>query len=97
MNVRTAWSDAAPLEKFVSLIIETPVFDENDVRSRLEECGLPQKRGVIRESIDMLQLYSLLDRDGSGYRFGLSEFPRIVRESGVAAAQIESSAAEVLG
>jgi len=95
--VSTAWSDAAPLEKFVSLIIETPLFDENDVRNRLEECGLPQKRGVIRDSIDMLQLYSLLDRDGSGYRFGLSEFPRIVRESGVAAAQIESLVAEVLG
>jgi hypothetical protein len=91
----TAWSDATTLEKFISLIVETPVFSESDVRRKLDECGLPQDRRVIQNALDVLELYSMLECTESRYTFALAEFPRIVRRSGVAAAQLEYLTAEI--
>jgi hypothetical protein len=94
--VGTAWSDATSVEKLISMLIEDQRFDDGSVRKKLVECGLPLDPRLVRQSLDVLRLYSLIERDGSQYRFGMSQYPRIVRESGVAAAQLESLAAEVL-
>jgi AAA domain len=94
--VGTAWSDATSIEKLITLLIEDHRFDEESVRQKLIDCGLPLDPRLIRQSLDVLQLYSVIERDGSHYRFGMSQYPRIVRESGVAAAQLDFLAAEVL-
>lgn len=94
--VATAWSDATPVERLISLLIEQPVFDQDSVAQKLAECGLPLNGRLVQESLEILRLYSLLERDGARYRFALSHFPRIIRESGVAAAQLDNLTAEVL-
>lgn len=87
--VSTAWGDATPHEKLITLLMEGPAFSDNDVRQKLTEVNLSRDDRALRDSLEILRLYSLLDRDDSGYRFALSQFPRIVRESGVAATQTE--------
>jgi len=44
---------------------------------------------MIRESLEMLQVYALIDREGQRYRFVLSHFPRIVRAFEDIPSQIE--------
>jgi hypothetical protein len=93
--VSTAWGDASPQEKLISLVSDGPVFTDDDVRNKLAELNVAQDPNAIRESLSVLCLYSLLEREGSGYRFALTQFPRIVRESGVARTQVELLAHEV--
>jgi hypothetical protein len=93
--VSTAWGDATPQEKLISLILDGPVFTDDDVRDKLAELNVAKDPNAIRESLSVLCLYSLLEREGSGYRFALTQFPRIVRESGVARTQVELLAHEV--
>jgi hypothetical protein len=91
--VSTAWGDATPLEKLISLVMSGPSFAWEDVLRALTVHDLHDDR-AIRGALDFLQLGSLLDRAGSDYRFGLAQFPRIVRECGIAPAQVESLASE---
>jgi hypothetical protein len=93
--VSTAWGDARPHERLISLLMEAPAFTDSEVATKLAEHDLPRDDRAVRDSLEVLCLYSLLDRDDSGYRFALSQFPRIVRDSGVAPAQIEWLASEV--
>jgi predicted Ser/Thr protein kinase len=93
--VSTAWGDATPLEKLITLLMAGPVFTDADVREKLAAHDIPADPRRVRESLDILCLSSLLDRDDASYRFGLARFPRIVRQSGVAPAQIDWLADEV--
>jgi hypothetical protein len=93
--VSTAWSDATALEKLISLTIEEPSFTEADVARQLSAHGLDRHVPAIGASLEILELYSLIERDGARYRFALTEFPRIVRESDIASAQIDRLADEL--
>ena len=90
--VSTAWGDATPLEKLITLLMDGP-FSWDDILRALALHGLHDK-GAIRNALDFLELASLLDRTATRYRFGLAQFPRIVRDSGIVPAQIAAIADE---
>jgi hypothetical protein len=77
--VATAWGDATALEKLISVLMERLDFTLGDVCEALAPYGVTDKER-IRESLDVLQLYSLLDCDRQVYRFRLTQFPRVVRQ-----------------
>ena len=76
--VQTAWGEAAALEKLISLIMEGPRFETLELLHRLGQYGI-QAKDLIRQSLDMLQLGALLEREGESYHFALSTFPAMVR------------------
>jgi len=86
--VETAWSDATPLERLISLHVDGPSFEFGQLCEALARYRLTDK-AMIRESLEMLQLYSLLERQGDRYRFVLSHFARMVREMDDVSSQIE--------
>jgi hypothetical protein len=90
----TAWGDATPLEKLISLVmVGRPSFTWDEVRQELAELGL-RDPNAIRAALNFLQVCSLLEHDAGRYRFGLAQFPRIARASGIVPTQIESLASE---
>jgi hypothetical protein len=92
--VETAWSDATPLEKLISLQADGPSFEFDALCRALAGHGFTDKIR-IRNSLEMLQLYSLLERQGERYRFVLSHFPRMVREMEDVTSQIESLRSQI--
>jgi AAA+ ATPase superfamily predicted ATPase len=78
--VETAWSDANPLERLISLLTDGPSFEVRELSEALNHHGLANKKPMVQESLETLELYSLLERQGNRYRFALSHFPRMVRE-----------------
>jgi hypothetical protein len=77
--VSTAWGDAAALERLISLLMPGPAFTAPAVLEALRPYGVTDARS-ISESLDILELYSLIESEGQHYRFRLTEFPRLVRE-----------------
>lgn len=92
--VATAWGDAGVLEKLISVLIERSDFTLSDVCEALAPHGVIDK-DRIQESLDILQLYSLLDCDRHVYRFRLTHFPRAVRQVETLPSLIESLAARL--
>lgn len=86
--VQTAWSDSTPLEKLISLVVEGPSFEVDQLCEALARHGLSD-RTMIRESLEMLQLCSLFEREGQRCRFALTHFPRMVRKMEDVTSQIE--------
>jgi hypothetical protein len=86
--VETAWSDSTPLEKVVSLVVEGPSFEIENLCAVLAHRGLTDKT-MIRESVEMLQLCALLEREGQRCRFALTHFPSMVRQMEDVNSQIE--------
>jgi hypothetical protein len=86
--VETAWSDSTPLEKLVSLVVEGPSFEIDNLCEILAHRGVTDKT-TIRESVEMLQLCALLEREGQRCRFALTHFPRMVRQMEDVNSQIE--------
>jgi hypothetical protein len=90
----TAWGDATPLEKLISLTMSDPSFAVEDVLKSLAPYGI-RNEGVVREALDFLNLCCLLDHDGAGgFRFGLECFPEIARQGDVLSGAVESLAME---
>jgi hypothetical protein len=92
--VATAWGDATVLEKLISVLMERSDFTLSDVCEALAAHGVTDKER-IQESLDILQLYSLLDYDRQVYRFRLTHFPRILRQVETIPSLIESLAARL--
>jgi len=92
--VETAWGEATPLERLISLLMEGPIFEPDQLFEALARYGITDKI-IIRESLEMLQVYALLDRQGQQYRFVLSHFPRVVRAFEDVPSQIESLLTQV--
>jgi hypothetical protein len=86
--VETAWGDATALEKLISLLASEASFELNDIYERLASHGV-KDRNKIRDALEMLQLYSLLDRRGQQYYFALARFPEMIREIEDVNSQIE--------
>jgi hypothetical protein len=86
--VETAWSDATPMERLISLCVAGPSFQADQLYAVLSSSGVTD-RTKIQESLEMLQLYSLLERNGQEYRFALAHFPRMARQIDDVASQIE--------
>jgi predicted Ser/Thr protein kinase len=86
--VQTAWSDSTALEKLISLVVEGPSFEVGQLCEALAHYGLTDKT-IIRESVEMLQLCSLLECEGQRFRFALTHFPGMVRKMEDVTSQIE--------
>ena len=86
--VETAWSDATPLEKLISLVMDDSAFEADQLFQALGRYGLTNKT-IILEALEMLQLFSLFERDGRRYRFTLTHFPTMARKMEDATTQIE--------
>ena len=56
-----------------------PSFQVSEVQAVLEPYGITDRQ-MIAESLETLDLYSLIERRGQRYHFRLAEFPRIARE-----------------
>jgi Cdc6-like AAA superfamily ATPase len=77
--VETAWGDSTPLEKIISLAVEGPSFEIEKLCEVLANHGFTDET-MIRESVEMLQLCALFEREGQRYRFALTHFPHMVRK-----------------
>jgi hypothetical protein len=87
--VQTAWGDAAPLEKLISLVVDGPSFDNDQLHNALACRGITDKR-AIQQSLEMLELYSILEPHGTQYGFALTHFPGMVRKLGDVNDQIDN-------
>jgi hypothetical protein len=92
--VQTAWGDATAIEKLISLVADGPQFDFQQLSGRLKQYGVTDK-ALIRDSLEMLQLYSLLSRDEQQFSFALAQFPRLVRQTEDVNFQIENLLSQV--
>ena len=86
--VQTAWSDSTPLERLISLMVEGPTFGLDQLFKSLTRYRLDNKK-MILESLEMLQLCSLVERNGQECRFVLAHFPQLVRNMEDVTSQIE--------
>ena len=75
----TAWSDAQPIEKLISLVAPVTGFSRGMIQQSLAEYGISDARRIA-DALDILELYSILERRGEEYRFRLAQLPRLVRE-----------------
>jgi pSer/pThr/pTyr-binding forkhead associated (FHA) protein len=92
--VRTAWGESRPLEKLITLVMEAPEFALEDLLRMLARYEV-NDRVKIQQALEILQLYVLLQRDGSRYRFRLTHFPRLVRKFEDLDTQIQVQLAEM--
>jgi hypothetical protein len=92
--IQTAWGEATPLERLISLLMEGPTFGYEEISNRLARYGIIN-RMMIQQSLEMLQVYSLLERQGQMFRFGLTHFPRIARAVEDVESQIEALLTQV--
>lgn len=76
--IETAWGDATPLEKLVSVVLNQPEFSAEELFTAAAHYGL-RNRIVLREALDMLRLYSLIETNQGRYRYVLRRYPTIVR------------------
>lgn len=76
----TAWGDATPLEKFVSVVVDQPEFTLDDVLAAAARYGV-ENRLAIRDAANTLRLYALLEMHGGRYSYGLKRFPSLVRST----------------
>ncbi len=76
--VETAWGDATPLEKLVSVLPEQPQFSLDELLAVAKRYGL-KNRSSIREALEMLQLYALIETHNGRYYYALKHFPALVR------------------
>jgi hypothetical protein len=76
--IETVWGEATPLEKLITLITEDRLVDSDQLFTALAGYRITNK-DVIRKSLDMLQVYGLLDRRGEHYRLTMQHFPHVVR------------------
>jgi hypothetical protein len=93
--VETAWGDATPFEKLISLLADEPAFELNQLCEKFARHGLTDKKNMIREGLEMLQLCSLLGRRGKQYYFALSRFPEMVREIEDVASQVQCLVSQI--
>jgi serine/threonine-protein kinase len=92
--VGTAWGDATPLERLISITMSGPSFRLDDVVRQLSGYGILDVRS-IREALDDLRLCCLLDAHGPDtFRFGLERFPVIVRNTHILSGAADSLAIE---
>lgn len=94
--IETAWSDATPLERIVSLLSAGPTFTLAELQAEARRRGLPDE-GRVAEALEMLELYSLVTLEGDRYRFALEAYPAMVRRSHDVEALIASLARRVAG
>jgi hypothetical protein len=85
----TAWGDSTPLEKFISVVVDQPEFTLDDVLAAAARYGI-KNRLAIRDALDTLQLYALLETHAGRYRYVLSRFPSLVRATEDVPSLIES-------
>lgn len=78
--LETAWGDATPLERLISVLIEAPEFSRQELMAAASRLGLLDELAITR-AMDTLKLYSLVSERGDRYRFQLARFPEVVRQA----------------
>jgi hypothetical protein len=86
--LQTAWGEATRLEKIITLLIDGRSFGVDDLFKKLAEHGITDK-AQVQDSLEMLQLYSLIERRGEQVEFVFSQFPSIARAGGDVDTQIK--------
>ena len=92
--IETAWGEATPLEKMLTMFVNKPQFDLSELVAAAARYKLNDKM-KIREGLRILEMYALIERRGSAYRFALTQFPRILRQLEDVPFLIESMLAQV--
>lgn len=76
--LETAWGDARPRERLVSVLPEQQEFTM-DALLRAAPRHRLLTQAAIREALDILEFYRLVSRRGNGFTFVLKQFPVNVR------------------
>lgn len=76
--LETAWGDASPLEKLISVLLNQPEFTAEELLTAASHYDL-RNRAAIREALNMLRLYSLIETYQGRHRYVLKQYPTIVR------------------
>jgi hypothetical protein len=92
--VGTAWGDSTPLERLISILVEGPVFRIDEIVSELCRFGITDQERIW-DALQMLQLGSLLQQEGTDFRFRMAGFPTIVRSLPDFTARVDALRAQV--
>ena len=75
------WGTATPLERLVSLLVETREFTFRDIKRGLKAEGIEATYEQITEALDNLVLYAIFERRGTGeYKLTASSLPDVVHK-----------------
>jgi serine/threonine protein kinase len=77
--VETAWGDATPLEKMVTVLVDGPNFSLDELLAVAAPYGIGHP-AMLRDALKRLQLYALIEPRGQDYHFVLTQFPHFVRQ-----------------
>ena len=77
----TLWGQTEPLERAITILGDPAGFTMPDVEAALAGHGFDTPRRAVKEALDMLAVYSVLERKGRTYTFAPASFPRILRET----------------
>ena len=91
--VETAWSQATPLEKLISLLPDSVEFSLEWLLEQLGDLGVTSRQ-AIDSAMRTLELYALIQTEGDTCRFVLTHFPEAVRRLDLAA-QISAQVSEL--
>ena len=83
--LEVTWGDATTLERLITvLMVREPSFAVFEVREALAAQGLDLPRQRIESALEGLELFSILEKEGSRYSFATRSFVPIVSESNLA-------------
>jgi hypothetical protein len=77
--VETAWGDATPLEKMITVLVDGPNFSLDELLAAAAPYGIGHP-AMLRDALKRLQLYALIEPGAQDYRFVLAQFPHFVRQ-----------------
>ncbi|MEM7538031.1 MAG: hypothetical protein AAF639_38020, partial [Chloroflexota bacterium] len=77
----TVWGQAPVLARIITLFLGTKSMTMNEIRQRLNDYGLQPTLTEISESLEVLDLYSVVTRKRGQYSFIATAFPDMVRRA----------------
>lgn len=79
--LETIWGDSTPLEKAITALGSPDGFTLDDIEAALETHGFAVEMEAVREALNMLTIYSVLDREDLRYSFAIRHFPDLLHRS----------------
>ena len=79
--LRTVWGEAGALEKLVTLVAPAEGFVITELERALEQHDIQATDEALDAALNMLSIYSILERRGHRYTFVPLAFPTILRET----------------
>jgi serine/threonine protein kinase len=91
--LETAWGDATPLERLVSLVVDRQECELEALVADMRALGIDDRPRLL-EAMRTLELFSIFERTGTRYRHLLPEFAGIARRARDVPGQIAQLIAE---